>query len=73
MPNSIFNNEQPSNIKPETVFYGKMTSEGTTPQPKFTQGVIKNDHIDYGNQYTQKISSSNTTTARTRRGGIMYR
>lgn len=65
MGNKVFNNEHKSNIGLETAFYGKMTSAGTTPMPKFTTGVIANQHIDYGNTYTQKISDSNTTAART--------
>ena len=71
MGNKVFNNEHPSNIKPESVFYGKMTSSGTTPMPKFTTGTIRNENIDYGNQWTQKISSANTTTASTKKTGIM--
>lgn len=73
MPNKIFNNEHPSNIKPESVFYGKMNGSGSIPGPKFTSGLVKNKNIDYGNQWTQNISSSNTTTGGTRKTGIMFR
>lgn len=73
MPNKIFNNERPSNIKPESVFYGKMTSGGSNPMQNFTNGMSINQNIDYGNQYTQKISDSNTTIPKTRKNGLMYR
>ena len=69
--NKVFNNEHPSNIKPESVFYGKMTSSGTTPMPKFTTGAFRNQFIDYGNQYTQVIRGSNTTKASTSKSGLM--
>ena len=71
MPNKIFNNEHKSNIKPESMFYGKMNSSGILPGPKFTTGLVKNQNIDYGNQWTQKISDSNTTVGGTRKSGIM--
>ena len=73
MANKIFNNERPSNIKPETVFYGKITSGGTFPEPKFTQGSYHNDNMDYGNKNTQIMRDSNITAGRTRKSGINFR
>lgn len=73
MSNKIFNNERPSNIKPESMFYGKMTSGGSNPMQNFTNGMSINNHIDYGNSSTQVITNSNTTIPKTRKNGLMYR
>lgn len=73
MPNKVFNNEGPSNIKPESVFYGKMDSSGVRPGPSFKTGEgMKNPTIDYGNSWSQKIKTSQVVT-KTNKSGIMFR
>ena len=74
MPNQVFNNERPSSIKPESVFYGKMKSDDKKPSPdKFNTGMLMNQNIDYGNMWTQKIKDSNVTVKGSRKNGIMFR
>jgi len=73
MANKVFNNERPSSIRPESVFYGKIRSGEPLPKPSFNTGNNKNNNIDYGNKWTQKISNSNTTSAVSPKNGIMYR
>lgn len=70
--NKIFNNERPSSIRPESVFYGKMTSDKSIPTPKFTDGEIRNPSIDYGNKWSQNIRSSQVVV-RDKKNGLNFR
>lgn len=59
MANKVFNNEFKSNISTSSKFEGKMTNVGNFPKNTFkATEKWQNKSIDYGNTYTQKITTS---------------
>lgn len=72
MPNKVFNNERPASIKFGQVFNAKMRSDVNIPSPKFTDGENKNYSIDYGNSWSQKITSG-MVNVKDKKNGLTYR